>query len=236
MKIAICDDNTEYLSFLEAQVREYTSDINPPASTDSFTPDEMIEQLENGRFNYNIILLDIIMGPYDGIDMARKINDIAPSCSIIFISNYLDMATEVYDVSHTYFILKSELNKRLPSALEKAVSQSVNEAGRYINIISGSQNICLSTKDITYAEIYGKKLTIHLLSEESYTSNLALKRLNEQLTDFIRIHNSYLINPAYIRSISTDSCSLSNGITLRVSRTYSKKASEAYNRYLASIL
>jgi two-component SAPR family response regulator len=60
------------------------------------------------------------MGTYNGIDFASKINQIAPSCIIIFISNYLNYATEVYDVAHVYFILKSELNERLPRALEKA--------------------------------------------------------------------------------------------------------------------
>lgn len=237
MRIAACDDNSDYLDFLVGQITKYTDGCHyTNVSVDSFLPDELLELLENGKFNYNIILLDIIMGSYDGIDIARKINKAAPACSIIFISNYLDMAIEVYDVSHIYFILKSELEKRLPSALEKAALHFTNENGKYINIISNSRNICLNSKDIAYAEIYGKKLTIHLTDGESYISNLALKKLHEQLPDFIRIHNSYLINPLYIRSISKDSCSLSNGIALRVSRTYSKKAAEDYNRYLASIL
>lgn len=236
MKIAICDDNTEYLSFLTGQVKAYISETNPSIYVNNFTPDSLMIQLENNRFDYNIILLDIKMGSYDGIYIAKMINDIAPLCNIIFVTNYLDLATDVYDVSHTYFILKSELKKRLPVALNRAVRKVCDENSKYVIIKNNSRNICLNSKDITYAEIYGKKLTIHLTDGESYISNLALKKLHEQLPDFIRIHNSYLINPLYIRSISKDLCSLSNGIALRVSRTYSKKAAEDYNRYLASIL
>ncbi len=236
MKIAICDDNTEYLSFLTEQVKTYIAENDPSISVNTFPPDSLMIQLENNRFDYNIILLDIKMGSYDGIYIAKLINDTAPLCNIIFVTNYLDLATEVYDVSHTYFILKSELKKRLPVALNRAVRKVCDDSSKYVIIKNNSRNICLDSKDITYAEVYGKKLTIHLSDGEKYIANQALKKLQEQLDDFIRIHNSFLVNPSYIRSLTKDLCHLSEGISLPVSRTYSKKAMDAYNRYLASIL
>ena len=166
MKIAICDDNTEYLSFLTEQVKTYIAENDPSISVNTFPPDSLMIQLENNRFDYNIILLDIKMGSYDGIYIAKLINDTAPLCNIIFVTNYLDLATEVYDVSHTYFILKSELKKRLPVALNRAVRKVCDESSKYVIIKNNSRNICLNSKDITYAEVYGKKLTIHLSDGE----------------------------------------------------------------------
>lgn len=236
MKLAVCDDNREYLTYLKEQIKIWFAQKEIKMTTDIFSPDKLLTKLEKVQFEYDIVFLDIKMGNYDGIRLAKMINEVTPHCRIVFITNYLELATEVYDVSHTYFILKSELKKRLPLALEKAVGEAIREDTKHIMITSNSHRICLFAKDILYADVYGRKVTIYLAKGEEYVTNQALKKLHDKLPDFLRIHNSFLVNPAHIRILTKETCTLSDSTILPVSRTYSKKASENYSRYLATLL
>ena len=236
MKLAVCDDNTEYLIYLNEQIKMWFAQKEMKMTTDIISPDELLTKLENVQFEYDIVFLDIKMGNYDGIRLAKLINAITPHCKIVFITNYLELATQVYEVSHTCFILKSELKKRLPLALEKAVGEAVHEDTKHIMITSNFHRVCLFAKDILYADVYGRKVTIYLADGEKYVTNQALKKLHDKLPDFLRIHNSFLVNPAHIRVLTKETCTLSDSTILPVSRTYSKKASESYSRYLAALL
>lgn len=236
MKIAVCDDNKEYLNYLSEQIRKYFSEQDLPISIDTYSPFALSRKLETNRFEYSIIFLDIKMGAYDGIYIAKKINSLAPWCNIIFVTGYLELATEVYDADHIYFILKTELTERLPYALQRAFSKTQQEDLKQISVTCNSQKFNLTIKNILYADIWGRKLTIHLVNGNQYVSNQALKKLHSQLPDFLRVHNSYLVNPIYVQSLTNDTCLLQNGLALPVSRTYQKKATEAYNHYLASLL
>lgn len=237
MKIAVSDDNVEYLELLTIQIRRQLA-TKPllHKAVQSFSPGDLLTMLERHQFDYSIVFLDIKMGRYDGIRLAKMINKTSPRCQIIFISNYLELATKVYDVDHTYFILKSELKERLPLALEKAIEiSSSNNSKPYLEIISQSRKIFLAEQDISYIEVNGRRLTIHTTAGE-YCCNRSLTGIHAELPEFIRIHHSFLVNPAYIRSLTGTSCLLSTQECLPVSRTYYKKTKESYSRYLASLL
>lgn len=238
MRIAVIDDNKEYSDYLTEEILTWFTETKSTFKTSitPLTPGDFLTRLEKHECNFDIIFLDIKLGAYNGIDLANMVNQINPKCCIVFITNYLNLATEVYDVQHTYFILKTELKKRLPLALEKTIETVLSfKEKNYFLIMHNSHKIRLDSEDLIYAEVYGRKLTLHLTKEE-LTCNYTLKNLHSQLPDFLRIHNSYLVNPAFVRSLTKDSCLLNTQTTLPVSRTFQKKASESYNHYLASLL
>lgn len=236
MKLSVCDDNTEYLTYLTEQITNICGERGITASIDTFSPEELSERLKQRNFDYDIIFLDIRMNTYDGISLAKRINDIDLSCSIVFVSNYLNLATEVYDVRHTYFILKSELEQRLPLALDRALNNVSQDLAGQITITSNSHKIRLQADNILYAEVYGHRLTIYYSGDKSFHTYQTLKWLHRQLPYFIKIHSSYLVNPTYILSLGNGVCALTNGTSLPNSRSYAKKAAEDYSRYLASLL
>ena len=56
----------------------------------------------------------------NGIALADQINKLCPDSQIIFISQYLQYATAVYETEHVYFIHKLQMAKYLPLALQAA--------------------------------------------------------------------------------------------------------------------
>lgn len=235
MRIGICDDNQEYLKCLNQSIQLLTNSTNN-ITIETISPENLALSIDKEAIPYDILLSDIDMGTYNGIDFASKINHIAPSCIIIFISNYLNYATEVYDVAHVYFILKSELNERLPKALEKAFAIHNERKSKSMLIRFQNTEYRIILSDITYIEALGRYLYIHD-SKQSYKCIQSLKGIMNELTySFSRCHNSYLVNMKYIHSINRTSCILSDGESIPISQTYSKSFQADYVTYVSKEL
>jgi DNA-binding LytR/AlgR family response regulator len=200
---------------------------------DSLSPQELAIHIENRSIPYDIILSDIDMGVYNGIDFANKINHIAPACIIIFISNYLNYATDVYEVSHVYFVLKSEVDEKLTKALEKAFQVYNERITKNLLIRFQNTEYRIPFADITYLEALGRYLYIHD-SKQSYKSIQSLKSIVAELSpSFSRCHNSYLVHMKFIHSINRTSCVLTTGESIPISQTYSKKFQSDYVTYVS---
>lgn len=122
--IAICDDEPVHLEYTQSLVQK----VLPPTQfeTELFTgAEQLLQAMEPGDYCPNIAVLDIRMDGTDGIELAKKLNRLAPGCKIIFLTGFLDYATEVYETEHVYFVLKSEMEHRLGRALQKAVETPI---------------------------------------------------------------------------------------------------------------
>ncbi|MDY5881603.1 MAG: hypothetical protein SPJ63_07635, partial [Oscillospiraceae bacterium] len=47
-----------------------------------------------------------------------------PTSKIIFISSYSGYLMDVYETEHVYFVLKPNMEERLPAALQKALAST----------------------------------------------------------------------------------------------------------------
>lgn len=61
--------------------------------------------------------------------------------------------------------------------------------------------------------------------------NYIEKKLDEMLYPFIRIHQSFLVNPRYIEVYTYNSVTLTDGTVLNISEKRKKEASEQYLKY-----
>ena len=74
------------------------------------------------EYRPDIIFMDINLenSSASGIDLIHKVNFLNPSCQVIYISQYLEYASDVYDTRHTYFMNKERLSELLGKALHTA--------------------------------------------------------------------------------------------------------------------
>lgn len=225
MHIGICDDNTLYSRFLLEKVQDYLKK-QPNADIDSFfiepiDAESLQQKIHNKCIDYNVIIMDIEMGHYNGIELAKSINEIAGHItSIIFISSHLHFATEVYDTRHLYFVLKSEVDIRLPKALHSAFSHYHSIQKNKITIKYHGLETILLSEQITYIEVFGRYLHIHC-NGEVYKCIGRLKTMETQVPlSFCRCHKSILVNMNYMLHLNHSSCELLTGEVLPVSQTF----------------
>lgn len=235
MNIGICDDNELHLNFIADIVQKHFS-ISKDILVETLKPEQLADRINEMSCPYDILITDIDLGLYHGVELAKGIQKINPACIIIFISNYLNLATEVYEVPHIYFVLKTDAAYRLPTALEKAMTVMDDRRNNVITLHYQNVDTFLPLKEITYIEAYGRYLHFHDL-QQSYKCIQTLRTISKELTpSFYQCHKSYIVNMDYIRSISRMKCLLSTGIEIPISQTYSKSFQSAYISHVSKKL
>lgn len=162
----------------------------------------------------DILLLDIDLGSHTGFDLINELTDI--QFQIIFITGFNDMAIRAFRANALDYILKPIDSNIFYQALEKAVSNisQKNIQLRLNNLLQYNkdtypQKIVLNTSedyiilnvtdiirlqaDVNYTNIYSN-------SGENFIISQPLKEYQNILDpqQFIRVHQSHLINIDYI--------------------------------------
>ena len=225
--IAICDDDRVQIKQTEKLILEAADRFSPEA--DLFSGgEELIKAVENGSYAPDLAVLDIHMPGSSGIEVAKSLNLLVPECRIIFLTSYLDYATEVYEARHSYFILKSELADRIDAALAKVLGDEPQEQrlsfreGRTVNTVSASE--------LLYLERNLKKTTIALSSGEKHVTSAKSEELLKDLDldRLVHCHQSFWVNMEKVTCMKAESFVLTSGEEIPISRSRKKAAKEAF--------
>ena len=224
--IAICDDEPVHLIYTQTLVQKALSPSQ--FETDSFSSAELLLQaMEPGDYCPDIAILDIRMDGLDGIELAKKLNKLAPGCKIIFLTSFLDYATEVYETEHIYFVLKGEMEHRLASALRKATETPV--ASCCIQVKHAKSASLVSLDQILFIERKGRKTRVQTENAEFWTTQTPLELLETIPPEaFIRCHQSYWVRTTKILAMKNNDFFLPNNHRIPLSRTYRQEAREQF--------
>jgi len=218
INIAICDDIFEVTSQTEALIKKY----NPTFSIDVFhNPIKLIEFLS--KSNYHLFILDIEFPDSSGLEIASRIRELNAQVPIVFITSFDSYAMEVFKL-HTFdYILKPLNEEKLFPVLDKVIKY-LNIDEKHFVFQFNKVNYTLPLQEIVFFEKNMRKVLIHTL-EEDYTVIMTTRDLLANLDDnFVRVHNSYVINIRFVREIRNDYLTLdkdkSPDIWIPISKNY----------------
>jgi DNA-binding LytR/AlgR family response regulator len=178
--------------------------------------------LENSR--PDIIFLDIEMPRVSGLQMLKRIKI---ESMVILTTAFPQYALDGYELDIVDYLLKPFALHRFLKAVQKAKdfhdmkTQSGNaQPPSYIFIKSEKRIEKVELSDILYAEVQGNYMTIHT-ERKSIVAYLTMKSLQSQLspTDFIKIHQSFLVNCSKIDSVEGNDIRIGSK-SLPISRNY----------------
>lgn len=228
LRIAIYDDTREHCeqiaALLERELKERHAEIEYFPSSG-----KLLSYITEGEFAPDLAFLGVTLRDGDGIALAQRLNKLVPACRIIFLSDHLRDATEVYRAEHVWFILHEELEARIGPALEKALSAPECGHGRGL-LIRGKGKVCFLPLDrILCLERDGRKTLIRTGHGEFVTSERPAALLTGELADsFIRCHMSYWVNRDKVLAIEGSEFVLSDGTRVPISRSWRASARAAF--------
>ena len=181
---------------------------------------------------YDAVFMDIEFkeGPL-GIDAAVRINADAPHCQIVFLTNYLHYSLDVYRANHAWFVLKSQLEQRLPEVFEKlSFVDGVRRAAIAIKPVGEGGVVNISCNDIRYAERINRITRLFMCDGAKYDVREKISELADRLPEawFGRCHNSYIVHFGYVRTLHVSDLVLDDGTHIPVSRSRSKQFRSKY--------
>jgi two-component system, LytTR family, response regulator len=236
MEICIIDDEKDNRDILRFLIESYSADIN--ISGEAASVSEAVK-LVNER-KPDLIFLDIELKDGIGFALIEKLTNHIPE--IIFCTAYNQFAIRAIKCSALDYILKPVTKEAVHGALRKASDKiSLNQKLLQYEILKEQLKQEVSIPDrflISNAEgihvIYYNKL-ICCIAESNYTTLYTednkimvaktlkeIEKLLEDHTEFIRIHQTYIINRFKMNGIIKDargySVLMTNNMELPVSR------------------
>lgn len=235
-KIAICDDEIFFAEELKKLISDYMMVKGLVYEIDIYTSGEALVDLGIEIVKYTAVFLDINMENIDGIKAAEKIREVSREVFIVFVTAYVNYSLEGYRLDAVRYLLKgntnfvSSVNECVDALIDK-LNYSVKK--KVFDFKEGKREVSLER--LLYIESNLHKLAFHIMEDDMkiYTMYETLNELEDKLAvnDFIRIHQSYLVNIKYIKKIVRYKLILSNGVELIIPKsryTYVKQRFISY--------
>ena len=232
LKIALVDDNTDFLLLLRKKVHTFFDGRNVLCEVRLFpNPEVFYFDLEEG-FHYDICFLDIEMPQMNGLDLAKKIRESAQATYLVFITSYLQYAVEGYEVKAFSYIPKNLLEEKLEATLLGIFGEMQEKNEKYYFVETNSRFERIEYKEIIY--VYkNNKNAVFVLKDREVPVRKTLQEVFLQLDseEFICIERGYIVNIEHIIKLENKEITLRNGKKFQVGRTHIREVKETIHGY-----
>ncbi|MCM1057416.1 MAG: LytTR family DNA-binding domain-containing protein [Firmicutes bacterium] len=226
MKIAVCDDEI----VLVKQIYQYLWG-QPDCSVDCFSsPERLLAKYEAGE-RYDVLFLDVLMQPVNGIALAKKIRGMDRNAVLIFLTAYLEYAPEGYEVNAFRYLLKPVKEQDIAAVMMEVRREL--ESTRTLAVRTSGCEMLLHTGELRYLEADNKDTLLYYM-DDRITLRKGLNELEAQLSPFFffRVHRKFLVNLTHVREFDETRLTLDCGKTLPISRRRSRAFRLALGAYI----
>lgn len=233
VKIAICDDEEKSVALHEKIVRECLQSEGIGFEITTYIQSRnLLYDITDDHFFYDLILLDIEMPGISGMDIPQQIKGCLPNVRIIFVTSHTEYAIDAFELSIFRYVPKTSLEMKLPTAVIDAAKLIELEGGQEYMIQTASRLEKIPYKDIFYIRRDGKNASI--------VSGIGISKVRKSLQqvfdelnapEFIFIDRGYIVNIVQIMKISDSIAVLKSGEQLPISRSHLQEVKRQINQF-----
>ncbi len=230
LNIAICDDEKNVCGYIEKRTVECLAKADEEADIKVFYDgSELLQSCRENPSGFDIIFLDIKMKTINGVECAKLLRETGVESLIIFVTSSAEYVFSGYEVKAFRYILKNDLVNAFDRIFGECLTELRKSAVDFFTVKTASEVRNIPLNDIYYFESNRRVLIIHTRKGDvTFYGKLddAEKTLADK--DFIRTHQSFLVNALKIKSVRKDGVELSDGAELPVSKSRATAVKEAY--------
>lgn len=235
MRVGICDDELLWREKAKDILEEYGKEKCIEIECLCFGSEEEMDSYTESP--PDVLFMDISLEDNgetkrDGIQAASRINERWRGCQIVYLTNYLFYATDVYQTEHTYFVLKEQFKERVGEIFEKIFHNMDQKYRKLMFSVIGGGTVVLAPEEILYFE-RDKRITRIVTYHRKYEIWDKLGKVMEMLpeTDFIRCHNSYIVYFPSVKEMDKGQFIMNDGTKIAISRNRAKEVKNAFIRW-----
>ena len=232
--IAICDSDVNETNKLKNEIINILDDkvwvtvYNNPFALVTHIVDEVKGQVD-------IIFMEVCFNNQDGVYIAETILNEYPHIKIIFMTSFIEKVKDIFRVNPVYFLTKPVEYKYLRDALDKTVKmldESNADILRIGNGIGKNRILIVKMSDVYYIKSDRRKITFYQENTNS-TCYMKLDEVGEYLgNNFIRVHQSYIVNMDKIKEVSRGNIVLKNNMVIPISSSKHKTVMERVKNHM----
>ena len=218
-KIAVCDNEPEVIThirkILSGHIHANEFEIR------SFSAGETLCAVLHAGEMFDLIILNIELPGLNGVQVGNFLRETLQDSltQILYISGKEQYAHDLFDVRPLNFLVKPIKPEKLLACLDQAVELRLDRAP-VVTFTANKIDYIVPLREIRYFESYNKQIIVHTIKCNYYYYGKIDKL--ELHAGFLKIHQSFLVNYRFIRSLSYDSLTLDDGTILSISQPYRK--------------
>ena len=238
MKIAICEDDTTQQNILTAALDSYRTPAGEHVQYDVYHNGlDLLASINTHP--YDVLLLDILMPGFTGMDTAREIRESNEKIPIIFLTTSQEFAVESYRVHAFDYLMKPMDQNALFETLDRAFAMTESTLEKSILVQTAKAVYVLSLSQIEFVEINNRTLSFHLIDGTVKSISGRLSDYEEALLkhpEFLKIHRSYIINMDLMKALNQKSFITLTGNEIPISRNLLPAIQKRYIEHLHSAI
>src|SRR5690554_1774173 len=214
MKVAILDDELHCVESLVLHLQSLLPEITVVYK--STNPVEALSKLQ--EIEFDLLFLDIEMPVMNGFELLNSMEEVR--FDVIFTTAYSQYAVEAFRAQAINYLLKpidedelrsalltymanKEISIRTPENIEELLNSFIIGKSLKDKIaIPVSDGVeFINVEDIIYCQSHSNYTSIHLINNKTLMYSKTLKDTEIILSKYgyLRIHQSYLINPGHLK-------------------------------------
>lgn len=236
--IAICDDSPVQLLKIRTAIEQYFSNqIEYQADISMYDSSlQFLESLDKNA-KFDVLLLDICMPGFTGIEIAKEVRKRKDKSEIIFLTSSNEFAVDAFALKAVHYLLKPFTQTQFNEAMNRALTGfSTGQIMKLLFKLEGGGMQAVNLKEILCIESFGHVQCVHLEDGKTLEIRESLSKLLTQLDDlspgqFISPYKGYIVNLNAIRTIESKGITLHNNSQIPIVRRNFRKISECYFNY-----
>jgi DNA-binding LytR/AlgR family response regulator len=231
-KIAICDDDKDFVRLL----REQVSDVLNHAGVDFnisafFSGEELLHHIDEKSAEFDLYLLDIYMKEINGMDAAKAIRRKSRDAAIIFTTSSEQHVLSGYEVQALQYLMKPIDPLKLSAAMTTDMKRRF-ENRNYV-FKTGGMTQKVAYEEIEYFESALKSVRLKTNNGvyEIYTKISDVESSLPALS-FCRCHRGFIVNFKHVLKMNAQSLITTSGAEIPIGKTYAASTNRAFLNYI----
>lgn len=225
LRISICDDDKEQQKKIYDMVSREVFGYDDAEFIYYSSGEQLIESIKKDGFFCDLLFLDINMQEKNGLEVAEFIRQYNVDVDIIFVTVSTEHVFDGYTYNAFSYLVKPVVRERLEKELKRYMEGKFSQANcLHVTINNRREKILLD--QVYYFEGEARKIHAHQKQEEqSFYAKIGDLEETLRGQNFIRCHQSYLVNRRYITGHTRNAILLGDR-KIPISRKYIEKVKE----------
>lgn len=223
MRVAICDDDAKARDHYAELIELVAEKEEVAVTVDRLDKGEtLLFRMGGAEAPYDIIFLDIFMPGTNGINLGLQIRKTDFIGAVIYLTRSEEHMLSAFDVGASNYVLKGEAfdDARFERVFKQAIKEVERRKRKYILLNSVTEHRNVAIDSILYFEVVKHVCFVHYGKGEVFEFASSLKKIEKSLVvyGFVRVHKSFLINTAAVKSYTYNEAIMKDGTKIPLGR------------------